>query len=138
LYGLRHVKCLIPYCFGIIYNLLTWARKVSLVHRHQWSLHFYIFESFKTSHFYVSKNYSIKYIEIYIQEAHTQKKVSLKNTLYFEKYKKVKFLAKRYTILLLFTIKNLSFYISQNTTYFLAEFFCICSSCIYLSIYLII
>jgi hypothetical protein len=48
--------------------------------------------------------------------------VLLKNTLYFSKYKKDKFLTKRYIILLLLCYYLLSeiclFYISQNITYF--------------------
>jgi hypothetical protein len=45
--------------------------------------------------------------DIYMRSVH--KKVPFKNTLYFGKYKKDKFLTKRYTILILFTIRNLSF-----------------------------
>jgi hypothetical protein len=71
-------------------------RKVFLTHGFQ------IFENFETSQFCIFKNYDVKYVERYIQEERTQKKVSLKNTLYFEKYKKDKFQTKRYTILLLF------------------------------------
>jgi hypothetical protein len=68
------------------------------------------------------------------------KKVLLKNTLYFKKYKKDKFLTKRYIILLLHYYYLLSeiclFYISQNTTDFLTGlFFCIHSFCKYLPIY---
>jgi hypothetical protein len=37
------------------------------------------------------------------------KNIPFKNTLYFGKYKKEKFLTKTYTILILFTIRNLSF-----------------------------
>jgi hypothetical protein len=79
-----------------------------------------------------------KYIERYMQEEHTQK-VPLKNTLYFRKYKKDKFLTKRYIILLLLYYYSLSeiclFYIFQNTIYFLTGLFCIHFSCIYLPIY---
>jgi hypothetical protein len=46
------------------------------------------FENFKTSHFSVLKNYNIKYINRYIHEEHTQKN-TVKNTLYFRKYKKI-------------------------------------------------
>jgi hypothetical protein len=71
-------------------------------------------------HFYVSKNYGVKYIERYIQEEHTQKS-PIKNTLYFWTYKKDKFLTKRYTIVLLFYYYLISeiclFYISQNRKY---------------------
>jgi hypothetical protein len=60
----------------------------------------------------------------------------LKNTLYYMKYKKDKFLTKRYIILLLFCYYLLSeiclFYIPQNITYFVTELF---SSCKYLPIY---
>jgi hypothetical protein len=67
------------------------------------------------------------------------KKVPLKNTLYFRKYKKDKFLTERYIILLLHYYYLLSeiclFYISQNTTYFLTGLFCIHFFCKYLSIY---
>jgi hypothetical protein len=62
--------------------------------------HFQIFKNFKTQHFYSLKNYVFKYIERYIQEEYTQKSL-IKNTLYFSKYKKYKFLIKRYIILLL-------------------------------------
>jgi hypothetical protein len=54
-------------------------------------------------------------MEMYILDERTQK-VPFKNTLYFGKYKKDKFLTKRCTILILFTNRNLSFYILQNTT----------------------
>jgi hypothetical protein len=67
------------------------------------------------------------------------KKVPLKNTLYFRKYKKDKFLTERYIILLLHYYYLLSeiclFYISQNTTYFLTGLFCIHFFCKYPSIY---
>jgi hypothetical protein len=63
------------------------------------TFNFYFFK--KISYFYVSKNYDVKYIERYLQEERTQK-ISIKNTLYFWKYKKDKFLTKRYTTVLLF------------------------------------
>jgi hypothetical protein len=50
-------------------------------------------------------------------------KVPLKNTLYFKKYKKDKFLTKRYIILLLFTIKNLSFLYFPKYNVFFNETF---------------
>jgi hypothetical protein len=94
---------------------LVIPRKVLLAHGHQWSLHFQIFENFKTQHFYGSKNYGFKYIKRYMQEEHTQKFL-LKNTLYFSKYKKDKSLTKIYIILLLLYYYLLSeiclFYIS--------------------------
>jgi hypothetical protein len=77
------------------------------------------------------------FFRIYRRNIH--KKVPLKNTLCFWKYKKDKFDKKIYyctIILLLFALRNLSFYISKNTTYFLTGLFYIHSSCIYLSIYL--
>jgi hypothetical protein len=67
-----------------------------------------------------------------MHEEHTQKS-SVKNTLYFRKYKKDKFLIKRYIILLLLYYYSLSeiclFYIFQNTIYFLTELFYIHFSC---------
>jgi hypothetical protein len=55
------------------------------------------------------------------------KKVPVKNTLNFEKYKINKFLTKRHTMLILLYFHLLSqiclFYISQNTTYFLTGLF---------------
>jgi hypothetical protein len=84
------------------------------------------------------KNYGFKYIERYMQEEHTQKS-PVKNTLYFRKYKKDKFLTKRYIILLLLYYYSLSeiclFYSFQNTMYFLTELFCIHFSYKYLPIY---
>jgi hypothetical protein len=53
---------------------------------HQCSLHFQNFNFFKISHFYVSKNYEVKYIDRYIQDECMQKS-PVKNTLYFGKYK---------------------------------------------------
>jgi hypothetical protein len=68
------------------------------------------------------------------------KKVPIKNTLNFWKYKKNKFLTKGYTIIILFHYHLLSeiclFYIVQNTQYFLTGLFCIHHTRIYLSIYL--
>jgi hypothetical protein len=84
------------------------------------------------------KNYGFKYIKRYIQEEHPEKKIQLKNTLYFRKYKRQIFDKIIYyftTTLLLFTIRNLSFYILQNTTYFLTRLFCIHFFCKYLPIY---
>jgi hypothetical protein len=81
-----------------------------------------------------------------MQERHTQK-IPVKKYLYFRKYKKDKFLTKRYIVLLLlyyyyftatlllFTIRILFFYISQNTTYLLTGPFCIHFSSKYLPIY---
>jgi hypothetical protein len=48
-------------------------RKESLTHGHQCSFHFQIFKIFKTSCFYVSKYYDVKYIVRYIQEGCMQK-----------------------------------------------------------------
>jgi hypothetical protein len=50
------------------------------------------FSNFKISHFYVFKKLSIKYIDRYIYKRSVCKKVSFKNILYFERYKKDKFL----------------------------------------------
>jgi hypothetical protein len=60
-------------------------------HGHQCSYHFQNFENFKISHFYVFKNYGVKYIDRYIQKKCMQKN-PIKNTLYFGRYKKDKFL----------------------------------------------
>jgi hypothetical protein len=49
---------------------------------------FRILKKIKISHFYVFKNYSVKYLDRYIQKVCMQKKVQLKNTLYFGKIKK--------------------------------------------------
>jgi hypothetical protein len=61
------------------------------VHGHQCSLYFQNFENFKSYFFYVSKNYEDKYIDRYIHGECMQKSI-VKNTLYFGKYKKDKFL----------------------------------------------
>jgi hypothetical protein len=37
-------------------------------HGHRCSLHFQNLENFKISHFYISKNYEVKYIHRYIQD----------------------------------------------------------------------
>jgi hypothetical protein len=67
--------------------------------------------------------------DIYIRSI--RKKVPFKNTLYFEKYKKDKFLTNRYTILILFTIRNLP----KHNVFFNVTFFAYTSSvCIYLCI----
>jgi hypothetical protein len=66
------VGCAHDFMKLIIFILLK-RRKVLLAHGHQRSLHFWIFENFKTQHFYGSKNYGFKYIERYMQEEHTQK-----------------------------------------------------------------
>jgi hypothetical protein len=51
-------------------------------------------------------------------------KSPIKNTLYFKKYKKDKFLTKRYIILLLlFTIRNLSFLYFPKYNVFFNETF---------------
>jgi hypothetical protein len=81
------------------------------------------------------KHYSFKYIERYIQEEHTQKSHVKKYFILYEIQKRQISNKKIYyftTILLLFTIRNLSFYIPQNITYFLMGLF---SSCKYLRIY---
>jgi hypothetical protein len=45
---------------------------------------------FKTSHFYVYKNYGIKYVDRYVHQKRMQKR-AVKNTLKFGKYKKTNF-----------------------------------------------
>jgi hypothetical protein len=67
-----------------------------------------------------------------------RKKVPFKNTLYFGKYKKDKFLTKRYTIFYYFnTIYNQKFVFLYLSKYnmFLIELFCIHFFCMYISIY---
>jgi hypothetical protein len=45
----------------------------------------YIFKFFKIPHFYILKNYGVKYIERHIQEERTQKS-SIKKYFIFRKY----------------------------------------------------
>jgi hypothetical protein len=52
---------------------------------------FRILKILKSHIFYVTKNYEVKYIDRYIQEECMQKN-PIKNTMYFGKYKKDKFL----------------------------------------------
>jgi hypothetical protein len=63
----------------------------------------YIFRFLKSSNSHTSMSSKIMALNIYkdIYRRSIQKKVPLKNTLYFRKYKKDKFLTKRYIILLL-------------------------------------
>jgi hypothetical protein len=70
--------------------------------------------------------------DIYMRSV--RKKVPLKNTLYFGKYKKDKFLTKRYTILILFTIRNLSFLYLLKYNMFFNETF-LHTLLLYISIY---
>jgi hypothetical protein len=78
-------------------------------------------------------------MERYIHDKRTQKS-HLKILYYLGHIKKDKFLTKRYAVLQLFVITNLSnlSFFPQNITYFLTRFFYIHFFCIYLIMYLIL
>jgi hypothetical protein len=63
-------------------------------------------------------------------------KIPLKNTLYFERYKKDKFLIVNSSKIIYIFVRNLSFLYILKYKVFLMGHFHICSYCIYLSIYL--
>jgi hypothetical protein len=99
---------------------------------------FYIFENFKISHFYVSRNYEVKYIDRYIQEERTQKGPVKKYFILLEIQKRQISDKKIYCctiILLLFALKNLSFlYFPKYNVFFNGTFLHILLS--YISFYI--
>jgi hypothetical protein len=53
-------------------------------HEHQCSLHFQNLEFFKISHFYISKNYGVKYINRYVQEECVRKSLVKKYVVFLK------------------------------------------------------
>jgi hypothetical protein len=91
------------------------------------------FGNFKISYFYVLKKYGVKYVDIYMRSV--RKKVPLKNTLYFQKSKKDKFLIVNSSKIIYFFIRNLSFlYFLKYKVFFNKTF--LCMLLLYISFYI--
>jgi hypothetical protein len=93
----------------------------------------------KFSHFYVSKNCGVKYIEIYIHEKCTQKSSVKKYFIFFEIQRRQIFDKKIdycTIILLLFALRNLSFLYFPKYNIFLMRLFFAYTPPVYIYLYI--